>query len=112
MTYEYQCIKCDLTFDVAKSHKEMDTNEFCEQCGAPADRVKFPRNVYFSGTSVEHAEYNPGLGQVVKNKYHREELAKRKNLVEVGNDYKTGESMQTKFDTAREEKLKKRYEDI
>lgn len=112
MTYEYRCIKCDETFDVIKPHTEMENNEFCDKCGAPGERIKFPRTVFFTGTSVEHAEYNPGLGQVVKNKYHRQELAKQKGLVEVGNDYKSGESMQKQFDTAREEKLKKRYEDI
>lgn len=113
MTYEYQCVKCERIFDVIKPHTEMDVNEFCHECGAPADRIKFPRGkVYLSGTAVEHAEYNPGLGAVVKNKAHRAELAKRKGLVEVGNDYKSAESMQKQFDTARAEKLNKRYEDV
>jgi hypothetical protein len=37
---------------------------------------------------------------------------KTKGLVEVGNDYKSGEKMQTTFDTAREEKRKKSWEDL
>lgn len=112
MTYQYNCEKCQSTFDVIKSVKDIDVNEFCPKCENPATRQFVPSKVHFTGTRVQHAEYNPGLGAVTKNKEHRSELAKRKGLVEVGNDFKSGESMQTHFDTAREEKLKKRYEDI
>lgn len=112
MTYEYVCIKCDHRFDVIKSVKDIDVNEFCPQCESPSERQFTPSRVHLSGTRVEHAEYNPGLGQVVKNKKHRQEVAKRKGLVEVGNDYKSGEKMQTQFDRARKEKLNKRYEDV
>jgi putative FmdB family regulatory protein len=112
MTYQYYCEKCDKKFDVIKSVREIDVNEFCPDCESPSERQFVPQHVYFSGTKVQHAEYNPGLGAVTKNKKHREELAKRKGLVEVGNDFKSGETMQTKFDTERAEKLKKRYEDI
>jgi putative FmdB family regulatory protein len=112
MTYQYYCEKCDTKFDVIKSVKDIDVNEFCPGCECPAERQFVPQHVYFSGTKVEHAEYNPGLGAVTKNKKHREELAKRKGVVEVGNDFGSGENMQKHFDQAREEKLKKRYEDI
>lgn len=112
MTYQYYCEKCDRTFDVIKPVKDIDVNEFCPKCENPSERQFVPSKVYFSGTKVEHAEYNPALGAVTKNKEHRKELAKRKGLVEVGNDFKSGESMQQHFDKAREEKLKKRYEDI
>lgn len=112
MTYQYHCEKCDRSFDVVKSVKDIDVNEFCPNCESPSERQFVPTRVHFTGTSVQNAEYNPGLGAVTKNKKHREELAKRKGLVEVGNDYKSGESMQTQFDQAREEKLSKRYEDI
>lgn len=112
MTYEYYCEKCDTKFDVVKSVKDIDVNEFCPDCETPAERKFVPSSLYFSGTRVEHAEYNPGLGAVTKNKKHRAELAKQKGLIEVGNDFKSGEAMQTKFDTERAIKLKKRYEDI
>lgn len=112
MTYEYLCVKCDNRFDVIKSVRDMDVNEFCPRCEAPGERQFTPRSVHFTGTKVQNAEYNPGLGQVVKNEAHRREVAKRKGLVEVGNDFKSGEKMQTQFDTARTEKLNKRYEDV
>lgn len=112
MTYQYQCVKCDHVFDVIKSVKDIDVNEFCPDCEAPAERQFVPTRVYFSGTQVQHAEYNPGLGQVVKSKYERQELAKRKGLVEVGNDFKSGESHQKEFETERARKREKAWDDL
>lgn len=109
MTYEYRCTKCMSHFDVIKSVKDIDVNEFCPTCESPSERLFIPQRVFFSGTRVEHAEYNPGLGAVVKNKRHREDLAKRKGLVEVGSDFKSAESMNQYFDSSREEKIKKRW---
>jgi putative FmdB family regulatory protein len=111
MTYEYNCPKCDHTFDVIKAARDMEVNEYCTRCDSPAIRNFVPSRVYFSKTSVQNAEYNPALGKVTKNAYHRTELAKRMGLVEVGNDYKSGEKMQKEFDSARETKLKKRWDD-
>lgn len=89
----------------------MDVNEFCPNCAAPAERKFVPSRVHFTGTKVQHAEYNPGLGAVVKDAQHRAELAKRKGLVEVGNDFKTGDAMQKQFDTERAVKREKAWED-
>lgn len=111
MIYEYKCIECKRSFDVTKSVKDIDVNEFCPRCDSPAERKFVPSKLHLTGTKVEHAEYNPGLGAVVKSKYERQELAKRKGLVEVGNDYKSGESMQKSFDETRAKKLATRYEE-
>ena len=43
-------------------------------------------NIYVIGAKVENAEYNPAFGQVVKNKNHRNELAKQRGLIEIGNE--------------------------
>jgi putative FmdB family regulatory protein len=112
MTYEYHCEKCQDTFDVIKTVKEINENEFCPHCKSEGVRRFIPSRVFFSGTRVEHAEYNPGLGEVVRNKAHREELAKRKGLIEIGNDFKSPDSIQNKFDKERAEKRAKAYEDI
>jgi hypothetical protein len=56
----------------------------CPDCGEEAKRIYTPPHIY--GTEVEDAEFNPGLGCIVKNKKHRAEIAKRKGLVEVGNE--------------------------
>jgi hypothetical protein len=89
----------------------MERNETCPRCGEFSIRAFMPERVYFSGQKVEHAEYNPGLGCVVKNKSHKEDLLKRKGLVEVGNDFRSGDGMQTKFDKDREAKKQKRYDE-
>ena len=111
MIYEYHCPKCELNFDIVKEVKDMTREEVCE-CGTVSVRQFVPRRVFFSGTSVQNAEYNHGLGQVIHNKQHREEVAKRKGLVEVGNDFKTGSNLQNHYDTAREEKLNKGWDDL
>jgi len=94
---------------VVKPVAEIAKVELCE-CGTPADRSFFPTRIHITGAKVEHAEWNPGLGCVTKNKRDREEIAKRQGLVEVGNDYKSGESIQKTFDQAREEKKKKEWD--
>jgi hypothetical protein len=95
---------------VIKSVRDIDRNENCPECGEFAVRQFVPKRVHFSGTSVQNAEYNPGLGCVVKDKYHRQELCKRKGLVEVGNDFKSGDSMQKHFDSERAAKREKAWE--
>lgn len=70
----------------------------------------FSPNIHFIGTAVQSPEYNPGLGQVVKNKRHREEIAKEKGLTEVGNE-KT-ESIHKHYDNERADKLKKSWDKV
>jgi putative FmdB family regulatory protein len=108
MLYPYACVKCDLRYDVVKPVADVDRPEACPECGAPSER-QFTARVHFTGTKVQDAEYNPGLGCVVRNKREREELAKRKNLVEVGNDFKSADRMVDHFDKAREQKLEERH---
>lgn len=112
MTYEYRCIKCDRRFEVIKSVRDIDVNEFCPRCEAPGERQFVPSRVYFNKTAVTHAEYNPGLGCVVKNKAHLEDLCKQKDVVQVGNDFTSGEKMDQKFEKDREEKRQKSWDDI
>jgi putative FmdB family regulatory protein len=110
LVYEYQCSKCTHRFDVTKSVKDIDVTETCPQCGEFAERKFVPSKVYFSGTEVQHAEYNPGLGCIVKSKHHRAELAKRQGVVEIGNDFKSPDAIHKKLDQERNEKKEQRYE--
>lgn len=110
MTYEYECTQCGAIFDVIKSVKDMDRNETCPKCGEFGQRQFIPSRVHLSGTSVQHAEYNPGLGQIVKNKYHRSEICKRKGLIEIGNDYKTPDNIHKETEATRERRKAKRWE--
>jgi hypothetical protein len=84
--------------------------ELCEKCGESATRQFMPRHLYFTGTKVEEAEYNPGLGCITKNKYHRAEIAKRKGLTEIGNE--PPERIHKHFEKVREEKREKAWEDV
>lgn len=87
-------------------------NEYCPRCDEPAERQFAPRRLHLSGTRVTHAEYNPAFGEVVKNKHHRQELAKRLGVVEVGNDFKSGEKMDKQFEKDRVAKLERRWDDV
>ena len=82
-TYPYNCLKCDQEYEAFKSIKEYDGQDPCPGCGNIGERV-FSSDIQFIGASVESAEYNPGLGCVVKNKKHRDEIAKSRGLVEIG----------------------------
>lgn len=88
---------------------ESSRGEDCPDCAGPATRVWTPTLI--SGAKVTHPEYNPGLGCVVKNKRHKEDLCKRRNVVEIGNDFKSPDSAHKHFDGVREAKLRKRWDD-
>lgn len=107
MIYPYECEKCDYAGDTVKPMDQASRDEYCPQCGNLLQRVWTKPQLI--GTKVQDAEYNPGLGVVTKNAYHRSEVAKRKNVIEVGNDYGSGEKLQTKFDKDRHEKREKRW---
>lgn len=111
MVYQYNCQKCGHQFDVTKSVKDMDVNENCPECGEFATREFVPTRVHLSKTAVQHAEYNPGLGRVVKNSQHRAELCKRMGVVEIGNDFKSPEKIHKQFDAERKQKREKKWED-
>ena len=107
--YDYFCQMCEEPYEVTKSIKEYDGQDRCPVCANIGSRI-FSCNIYFTGTKIEDAEYNPGLGRITKSKSHREELAKQLNVVEVGNE--KPESIHKHFDQARETKRKKAYEDL
>ncbi len=111
MVYEYSCPNGH-TFDVVKSYKEMNAEEKCGACGLVSTRQFVPSKLHITGAKVTHAEFNPGLGCVVKNKRHKEDIMKAKGVKEVGNDFKTPDKMVDHYDKGREEKMRKRWEDV
>jgi putative FmdB family regulatory protein len=108
-TYEFFCEKCDIEFEVTKSIKEYKTPEACTACGNVATKL-FSKSVFFTGTKIEDAEYNPGLGIITKSKKHRDEVVKQKNLIEIGNE--KPETIHRHHDKARAEKRKKSWENV
>lgn len=102
MTYEFRCRECASVFDVIKRVSEMDTLETCPDCKGVSERIFIPRRIHLSGTAVEDAVYNPGLGCIVKNKQHLKQICKDRNLIEVGNE--APEKIHHHYDKARDEK--------
>lgn len=112
MVYSYKCSECGRNFEITKSLKDIDVNESCPKCEAPGIRAFAPSKIHLSKTKVTEAEFNPGLGHVVKSAFHRQELCKQLGVVEVGNDYGSGEKMQGAFDAARETKKNLEWEKL
>lgn len=106
-TYEYMCDDCEIITEIDKSMKLASRNEACGTCGRQGRRL-YSSQITLAGTAVQHAEYNPAFGKVIKNKRERDELAKKHGLIEVGNE--SVEKLHKHFDDARAAKLKKRWE--
>lgn len=115
--YDFLCGSCGKHFEDLKGIKayDLDPSAKCPHCDAMcgSDHRYFGFCKFsFIGTSVQDAEYNPGLGAVVKNQYHQSEICKAKNLVAVGNDFTSGEKMQNHFETRKREERNKAWEKL
>lgn len=108
--YDYSCEKCDLEFEIIKPMSEHQSTEPCPQCGNQARQDLSRCRPLFTGTKIEDAEFNPGLGRITKSKRHRDELAKQLGAVEVGNE--TPDTIHKHFDTERERKITKSWEEV
>jgi predicted nucleic acid-binding Zn ribbon protein len=121
-TFEFRCTPCNQTFEevqpmarqkrltIDQLRREKKRTAKCPACGIVSSERIFSSSVYFVGAQVENAEYNPALGQVVKNSRHRKDLAKEKGLIEIGNE--PPEKIHKKFESDRADKLKKSWEEV
>lgn len=107
--YDWLCEKCELEFETVQSMREYDGKANCVQCGNLAIRIYKYCKFHFTGTKIEDAEFNPGLGQITKSKAHRDELAKKMGAVEIGNE--KPEAIHSHFDSARETQKKKNWDE-
>lgn len=108
-TYDYECDHCGAEKEVIKSIKLASEPENCTECGQVLRKL-LPKRIHFLGEKVQHAEYNPAFGQVVKDKYHRSELAKRNNVVEIGNE--KPDKMRADFAKDRDKKRRAAWEKV
>lgn len=108
--YKYSCDDCQIINDIVKPMAESSREEKCDKCTSVLRRIYTSFHVI--GASVQNAEYNPGLGCVVKNKRHREEIAKSRGLVEVGNDFGSGKKMQNHFEKVKKQELENSWKKI
>lgn len=100
-SYPYLCQNCNHRWDVVKSVRQIDDREMCPTCQS-LDNRRYLTPVNFNGASDwDRAEFNPGLGCIIKNQKHRERVAKERGLVEVGNEDVS------KFVTSQERQLAK-----
>jgi len=106
MQYPYICKKCEKEHVINKSMHQAGMTEHCEGCGNILDRVW--GRFQIMGAAVQHAEFNIGLGAVTKNKKHREELARRRGVVEVGSE--TAEAMKREGSDASAARKQKEWD--
>lgn len=87
-TYLYACPSCATGFDVIKSMSQLDRDEECPACKrvcASKDR-QMPR-VNFSGAGDWNTQgFHPALGCYTSSNKHARDIAKRRGLIEVGNE--------------------------
>lgn len=109
--YEYGCKDCGHEFDVVKSFKEYDLPEACQSCQSLKTERYISRSYFYGEKDWDKVEFNPAFGCLVKNKKHREQLAKERNLIEIGNEDfdKTCKSQDEKSDKIVEESTKEAY---
>lgn len=110
MIYEYRCKDCSHNFDVVKPVRDLDVDHECPACGHDETVRLFSSNIHIVGAAVQHAEYNPALGCVIKNKQHRADVAKSKDLVEVGNE--TPDTLHKETVVKREQERAREWENL
>lgn len=110
MIYEYHCPGCSRAFDVVKSYKDMEREEHCPECEVVSIRKFVPSRIHLMHTSVQNAEFNPGLGCVTNSREHVKEICKERGLEEVGSEPVA--NIHKHYDQRREEKIEKIYEDV
>jgi putative FmdB family regulatory protein len=108
LIYDYLCEKCDKEAEVVKPMADSSRIENCPDCGNEMRRL-YSAKVHFVGTKVKDAEYYPSFGEVVKNDYHRKELIKKHNVIEIGNE--KPDRVKYYAERHRKEKLAKGYLD-
>lgn len=85
MVYDYTCAPCEYTFEVVKNAKYYNDPEDCPKCGDEATRVFPPKKIHLMNTAVQEKYFDHALG-VVTTKDGAKDIAKRRGLVEVGNE--------------------------
>jgi len=115
-TYQYLC-KCAHKFEDVRGIKDYCDDPFstCPKCGnkcGSEERDYSGSSYIFIGTAVQSAEYNPGLGCIVKDNYHKSEIMKKKNLIEIGNDFNTGSQMQKDFEVKKKQELERKWDEV
>ena len=111
--YPYRCPDCSHEFEVLAKISEIDHAMInCEKCDTllESKHRQIAKRQFFYGTEVEDYEFCPALGQVVKNKKHRQQIAKDRGMVEIGNE--SPETVHSHFESERKAQQDKRDADM
>ena len=87
--YPYKCFECGNEFEFTARISEIDdTKVNCTKCGSllNSSHRKISSRQFFYGAKVEDAAFCNALGCVVKNNKHRQQIAKSRGMIEVGNE--------------------------
>jgi putative FmdB family regulatory protein len=103
--YPYKCA-CGHRVELVRSIKDEAIAPECPECDETMSYVFTSPQIL--GAAVQHAEFNPGLGCVTKNKQHREAIAKERGLIEIGNENR--EKVAAKVAADYQEKKTKEWE--
>lgn len=107
-TYVYVCYACTFEFEVVCPISAIDEEVACERCDAANGKSSRQlTRTHFYGAKVEDAYRCPALGKVITSKKQRDEEAKRRGLIEIGNE--KPETVHAYFDGKREEMRKERW---
>lgn len=83
----------------------------CPKCFGDGTRFISHRQSFY-GEKVEDSYFCPALGTIIKNKNHRNQIAKSKGLEEIGNDIPPSQENFKKFEKIIEEKSRNRYREF
>jgi len=108
--YEYQCRMCAADFDVACPISAIDDPVVCPACAATNGKAQRQlTRTHFYGAKVEDASFSPALGKVVKSSKELREEAKRRGMIEVGNE--KVETIHRHFERQREDTRQQRWDE-
>lgn len=110
MIYPHDCPKCQKEFEIIKSVKDFDRDEFCPDCGSLGIKTIARRQSFIGAADWDTRHYNPALGMVVRSNKEAQKIARERGLVEIGNE--NVDKIHRTFDTEREKKISTRYDDI
>lgn len=82
-TYEFYCKKCNAIDEVTRSMKDSGLPYDCPECNERTVRRYTTPNIQTEGEQIPYL--HPAFGTVMTDKQAKEE-AKRRGLIEVGND--------------------------
>lgn len=88
---------------------EVNDPAHCPDCNTVGKRIYEPAYINKVSSGVFMPQYVPSLGKAFNSRYEMKEYVKSKGMVEIGNDYGSGENMQKEFDQGRERASDERW---